>query len=931
MATPRPPDTAPAEADPRTAAGLLDRAWALKAACYAAWNTDPPAALQAAQALQQLRLSQREAPAALCALADWTAGIACLIRSEMADALSRLDEASVHWQAAGQPLHAAQAQVPKLMALAVLGRFDEAETCALATEAALRRHGDTLAAAKVRLNLGSLAFSRDQHARAAEHYRAAAVRFAQAGDREHSVMADIGLADALSYLGRLDEAHQGYRRAAERAQAHDLPVLAAAAENGSALVALSQGRYREALAGLEATRRAFDSLSLEHRREEAEKSLADAYLALRLLPEAVALYQALLIDQRRRGALATLPWTLAQLAQAQALMGQPAQGLVLLTEAAAGFEAQDNPAGRATVLAVQADLQAALGQAGPALASARQAAAAFGAADLPMHRQAAELLASEARLATGDASRALAEATNLVQIGELSPPLRMRALALQATACLALHRRAEGRAALEAVIEGIEDLRNALPGEDLQRAWLADASRPYAQRLALALDDAQDQADGPAEVLHWLERFKARALRERLGRPALPAPAGAGQHALRHRLDWLYRRLQRQLEDEGESPQALRAEATRLEQQLLESARRERLAQAGTDQAGSVAPLNLAVLQQALGPDRALVEFGAAGDELFAIVLQPQGLHLQRRLASLSAVQQAVGALQFQIDTLRAANAVPAEHLPQLCERTRRRLASLYRLIWQPLQPLVKASRRLVIVPHGPLHRLPFAALGERDDDCLVDHHDLVLAASAAVAAAGLSRPVHLPAQPAALLLGDTRQLPHVAAELAAVGQALGLPAEPSARAPALAAWQTSAASADVLHLACHGEFRADSPLFSALHLDDTTLTADQVQAQPLRARLVVLSACESGQGDLGATDEGVGLVRAFLMAGAASVLASPWAVDDAATAACMAHFYRRWAAGAGAAAALAAAQRDQRRQWPHPAHWAAFALHGAG
>jgi CHAT domain-containing protein len=118
--------------------------------------------------------------------------------------------------------------------------------------------------------------------------------------------------------------------------------------------------------------------------------------------------------------------------------------------------------------------------------------------------------------------------------------------------------------------------------------------------------------------------------------------------------------------------------------------------------------------------------------------------------------------------------------------------------------------------------------------------------------------------------------------------------------------------------------------MFSALHLADGALTVDQVQSLALRARLVVLSACETALGDAGVADEGVGLVRAFLMAGARCVLGSQWAVDDVATADFMLLFYRHWRAGEPLACALARAQRGLREQRPHPAHWAAFALHGA-
>jgi tetratricopeptide (TPR) repeat protein len=898
--------------------------WALKETCYAAWSIEPPRALLAAKALRAL--ANADGGPALGALADWTHGIACLIRSDMEAAVNSLDQAALAWRGLGEPLHAAHAQVPKTMALAVLGRFDEAEATALRTEAALHDQGDEQSAAKVRLNLGTLAFSRDQHLHALAHYRAAAVRFARAGDREHSVMADIGQADALSYLGRFDEARSTYTRARLRAQSHGLPVLAASADNGRALLDLSQGRYREALAGLEASRRAFVELGLAHRLAEAEKSLADAYLELRLLPEAIALYTAVLASMRAQEAGATLPWVQAQLARAQALCGDAAAALRTLAGASSAFDAQDSAAGRATVWAVRSALHAAAGQPREALSCALEACQGFRDARLPAQQMMAQVQEAAARVASGEAAHGLRQCEALLDGSDVPPQVRVRAQVERAEALLALARRDDARAALEAAIEGIEELRAALPGDDFRRAFLADASRPYAQRLQFALDDVA--AEGPLAVLKWLERFKARALRERLGSGAVEAVHVAGSEALRARLNWIYRCQQRLVEDEGDAPAALHDEAARLESELLEAARRERLLLAP-----GAAPLehvfDLAALPAALGAGRALVEYGVVGDELFALVVRSDGVRLHRRMASWAAVVQAVQGLRFQLDTLRAGESLPAAHAPMLQDRARRRLAQLHALVWRPLESDVTGCERLLIVPHGVLHSVPFAALGE-GAGALLDRHEIVMGASAAVAWRGLRHGDAGIASGPALVLGDGSRLAHVAAELQAVRNALAGVRLLEGTDASVAALCANAGEADLLHLACHAQFRADSPLYSALHLADGALTAEQVQGLRLHARLVVLSACESAVGDTGIADEGVGLVRAFLMAGAARVLGSHWAVDDAVAADLMADFYRRWRSGMRVAAALREAQRAMRERRPHPAHWAAFALHGA-
>ena len=137
------------------------------------------------------------------------------------------------------------------------------------------------------------------------------------------------------------------------------------------------------------------------------------------------------------------------------------------------------------------------------------------------------------------------------------------------------------------------------------------------------------------------------------------------------------------------------------------------------------------------------------------------------------------------------------------------------------------------------------------------------------------------------------------------------------------------AGQADVIHLACHAQFRADNPRFSALHLHDGLLTVDLAETLALGPCTVVLGACETGLAELGVGDETVGLVRAFLVAGAARVVASLWPVDDALTAVFMSQFYGALSAGQAPSAALRQAQDQVRRSHPHPHFWGAFVLHG--
>ena len=141
-----------------------------------------------------------------------------------------------------------------------------------------------------------------------------------------------------------------------------------------------------------------------------------------------------------------------------------------------------------------------------------------------------------------------------------------------------------------------------------------------------------------------------------------------------------------------------------------------------------------------------------------------------------------------------------------------------------------------------------------------------------------------------------------------------------------------------IVHIAAHGLFRLDAPNFSSIKLADRQLSTIEVFNLDLSScSLVTLSACETGRASIGGGDEVMGLGRGFLYAGAASLLATLWKVDDASSAELMELFYQALLSGYTKAAALASAQRaflarartSGHSYYMHPYFWAAFQLIG--
>ena len=137
-----------------------------------------------------------------------------------------------------------------------------------------------------------------------------------------------------------------------------------------------------------------------------------------------------------------------------------------------------------------------------------------------------------------------------------------------------------------------------------------------------------------------------------------------------------------------------------------------------------------------------------------------------------------------------------------------------------------------------------------------------------------------------------------------------------------------------IIHLATHGKSRLDSPNFSFVQLADGQLSALDTFGLNLEGcELVTLSGCETGLGLSGGGDEQLGLARAFLAAGASSLVVSLWPVEDNATCELMQLFYRHLLKGESKVQALRAAQCSFLHRTPssytHPYFWAAFRLVG--
>jgi CHAT domain-containing protein len=337
-------------------------------------------------------------------------------------------------------------------------------------------------------------------------------------------------------------------------------------------------------------------------------------------------------------------------------------------------------------------------------------------------------------------------------------------------------------------------------------------------------------------------------------------------------------------------------------------------------------------------PDVTLLAYHVVGDEIVAFIDAQDGIRAVRNLASAATVRRLVQQLDVQWDRLGAGREFVEQHMPLLERLTRQVLASLHDGLMRPLELHLNeaastasegtlAPRKLAIVPHGLLHRVPFHALFD-GESYLLERFEVTYAPSAKVYSLCQKRISRALDKALALSVADPL-IPAVTEETEAVARHFPIAEVLSDRQATVAALRAKAPGCGVLHLACHGMFRSDNPMFSSLKLGDGWLTAADVLDLDLAGTLVTLSACESGRNEVFAGDELIGLTRAFLGAGAATLVASLWLVQDETTAELMEKWYDHLRKGVGRATALRNAQLALKDRCPHPYYWAPFVLIG--
>ncbi|MGD9098975.1 MAG: CHAT domain-containing protein [Anaerolineae bacterium] len=867
---------------------------------------------------------------------------------EYQHSLELYDQATEICQACNDLLNQAKIQVTRVWPLACLGHHDKAFEAGQWARKILTEHGQWRSLASLTMNLAFIHLRSGENVKALEMLDKAQDAFTRLGPEGEPfwALSELNRAIVLRDLGRFEASIQASQRACKVMIRLGHKVEAAKAQQNLAAVYFVLGRYNEALRILDQAQTVFLADGRQRDAILVELYVLECLLQLRRFADVLEKCRRVRSLFTRLGVRFEVSQAILYEAVAYAGLRHYDKALASLDEAHGFFKEEDN-----NVWMAYADLEKAVilhhqGRHEESLVIAASNAQVFRVHNLPVKQAQACLIAARAAIAlnrNGQARRLAAKALSIGKSRNI-PTLTYQSHHLLGILAEAQENLQDALTEYDQAIAELEQLQGRLMVE-FRADFLEDKQVVYENIVGLHL--ALDQ---PRQGLEYAERAKSRALLDLLAyrldlsiraKETTDRPLVEKLTHLRAERDRLYHHWECASDLKGGDWPSSDEGRRQTQQQVLALEKRitglwHKLLIRNADYARDAALWHVRTepIQPYLAPETLLVEYFIARDALAVFLVTADKVEAQRLLVDLPRVRNLAQLLWLNLKAVPKRN---LHHVTRSSGNVRSLLRQLYELLIAPLDDVLTAYRQLIIVPHGPLHYLPFHALHD-GKSFLLERHEISY-----LPGASLLR-YCCETQPAAsglLACGHSYngRLPYTVDEARSIaalfdGEAL---LEDKATPARL---RQVVSDKRVVHLATHGNFRPDDPLFSGLTLDGGWLTTLDIFNLRLDASLVTLSACQTGRSVVGGGDELLGLMRAFIYAGAASLVLSLWAVEDRSTAQLMEGFYRGLVQGQTKGSALRLAQLQfvqgqgasdgaMAEIYTHPYFWAPFFLVG--
>ena len=822
--------------------------------------------------------------------------------------------------------------VTELDNLIYLSRYEDAVRLEGPARAALQRANDPRHLTNLEIALGNLYYRLNRFSQSLSHYDAAS----STSDNPISTAAiGIGKASVLTDMNRFDEAIEAFETTIQHCEEHGLTFWADIATQGLSRMYFLRGNYSTALRLVEQVRRKHESVDDKRRVGLCDIDRAEIYLQLNLFEDASALSAAAFETFQELNNRYEAATCLNNRGIAEFKLLNDKEAEAAFTRARELFVLEGNEVWVASVDVWLAQLLIRQQKFSEAQDLARRAAESFDRQQVPVRAASARVLSAQSLQELEDTVSAMADAQLALrelegfhapwvsyQAYNMLGHLKERNGALQEAEDLYLR-----------AISDLESLRGNIRLDELRMSFGKDKYQVYENIVNLKLQRADYR-----RAFDYVERSKSRTLIDLLERNLETvwdkgdeeSPHLQRVRKIREELNILYSRLN----EAGTTGRAVAADTGTKE----EIARRERelvevLREAGSEKSGWATLQNMEStgvdeVQKMLEPDEVLVEYYTIEDRFYAFVIARDAFDVVPDLTTTGAVRQSLKGLNFQLSKFHLKPSYIEAHTEMLFKATQYHLGELYKQLIEPLKNLLKGRPRLIVVPHQVLHYVPFQALFE-GSRFLIDDHEVTYGASATVLKICRERISVKKADYDLILAVADERTPYIYDEAAALHDLLPTAKVFLGEEAREEVLREFAPSAGKIHIAAHGIFRSDNPMFSSLRLGDTWLNLFDIFNLQLGAELTTLSACETGMSTVWEGDELLGLARGFLYAGTPSLVVSLWTVNDRSTSQMMLRFYKGLQEGLSKSRALREAIIEVKAAFPHPYYWAPFILLG--
>jgi CHAT domain-containing protein/Flp pilus assembly protein TadD len=823
--------------------------------------------------------------------------------------------------------------------LILCGRYERALSAAEEAHRIFVGEKNEWRAARVDLNTGNILQRQGRYAEALEYYHRARDFFGAEPERDPEAYAVAlhNVAMCLVLLNDFTNAQQSFQDARRFAQAHAMDLLAGQVDYNVATLHHLQGENTRAIEMLRSTREYCRKNGDDYHVALCQLDLSEIYLELNQAKEAEEMARRAAADFRKLGMVYEAAKSLANLALAMWHQGQAELGLKLFADAKRLFVTEDNQVWASRMDLYRAVILSEQKKYGDARRLSLAALKIFQRAKVPYSFIQCHLLLAHVFLQPGNTilSRRHCDAA-LKQLQRLELP----ALSYQAHHLMGRIRVAEGRPndafeSYEMARKVVEELRGDLSREELRISFMKNRLAIYEELVELCMNSVPQPR--PENAFEYIEQSKSRSLRDLVlnARSEFQLVSDGSRdsirkvQALRAEIHSLSRQYEAgQLGEGNRSPKNLariHEKIHKCEEELLRVTREIPLPVAEYAGLASPKPATIEEIRAALSPSSTLVEYFQIREQLIAAVLRSNSLEIIP-VSPMSQVRDLAARLQFQLAKFRMSPQYTEAFSKSLMQATLRHLMDLHASLIAPLQKLLGGDH-LLIIPHGALHSIPLQALfdGER---YLIDTFKISLAPSASIFAHCQARPANRMGRSLVLGIPDINA-PTVLEEVHKVAATIpesDLFIGQSATAEVLL---TRGQQSRLIHIATHGHFRPDNPMFSGVRLGDGILSLYDLYQMKLPAELITLSGCGTGLNVVADGDELLGLLRGLIYAGAQAALLTLWDVQDQSTTEFMTSFYAHLDRTTDKSDALRQAMLEIREKHPHPYFWAPFFLVG--